>query len=186
MSKPPGSTTTGDVARGAGFAAAKGVLLIGLAVVIGIVLLQQVDKDNKHPVGAVTPDTKSQPTTNTTPEPTEEATTTTVPATPPKSPAQLRIIVLNGGAQAGAAAKMNTRLKQQQYTNQPDANNWTGHKQQGTTVLCKAGLDREGIALVAAIGQGGGPTAQTKPFPTPPPPYANGPPPVDCVVVVGS
>jgi LytR cell envelope-related transcriptional attenuator len=178
MSKTP---TSGDVARGAGFAAAKGVLLIGLAVVIGIVLLQQVDNDSKRPVGATTPGTKSQ-TKATTTVPSVASSTTTVPSTPPKSPAQLRVIVLNGGGPAGTAARMNTSLKGKQYTNQADANNWSGHKQQGTTVLCKAGLERETLLLVAAVDQ----QATTKPFPTPAPPYTDGPPPVDCVVVVGS
>jgi hypothetical protein len=183
MSRPPGSTTGSDVARGASFAAAKGVLLIGLAVVIGIVLLQQVDNDNKRPVAAATPGTKAKAkTTTTVPSPTT-ATTGTVANTPAKAPNQLRVIVLNGGAAAGAAAATSTQLKQKQYTNQADANNWSGHKQQGITVLCKPGLGSEAVGLVAALAPK---NAQVKPFPTPPPPYVDGPPPVDCVVVVGS
>jgi len=98
MSRTPGSSN-GDVARGASFAAAKGALLIGLAVVIGIVLLQQVDAGTKRPVGAATTTTKpkTKPKTTTT-APSVGATTTTVASPPTKSPAQLRIIVLNGGA----------------------------------------------------------------------------------------
>jgi hypothetical protein len=183
MSRPPGSTTGGDVARGASFAAAKGVLLIGLAVVIGIVLLQQVDNDNKRPVAAATPGTKAKAKTTTTGTPSATSTTVTTPTTPAKTPQQLRVIVLNGGAAAGAAAQTSTQLMQRQFTNQDKANNWSGHKQQGTTVLCKSGLEREALGLIAALAPK---NAQVKPFPTPPPPYVDGPPPVDCVVVVGS
>src|SRR3989440_3696502 len=142
MSRPPGNTTGSDVARGASFAAAKGVLLIGLAVVIGIVLLQQVDNDNKRPVGAATPgSTKAKAKTTTTGTPPAPTTTVTTPSPPAKTPQQLRVIVLNGGAAAGAAAQMSTQLMRKQYTKQDKANNWSGHKQQGTTPLCKTRLD---------------------------------------------
>ncbi len=178
MSRTPGNSS-GDVARGAGFAAAKGVLLIGLAVVIGIVLLQQVDNDTKRPVGAATTTTKSKPKTTTT-VPSAESTTTTVPTTPAKAPAELRIIVLNGGAKSGEAAKMADSLKTKQYTSQPqDANNWTGHNQQGNSVLCKPAFQREAAALVLAVGQGTNAGA----YPSPAPQVIQSE--VDCIVVVG-
>jgi LytR cell envelope-related transcriptional attenuator len=181
MSRTPGSST-GDVARGASFAAAKGALLIGLAVVIGIVLLQQVDNDTKSPVGAATTTTKpkAKPTTTTTAT-SPEATTTTVASNPAKSPAQLRIIVLNGGAASGLAAQMATHLKQQGYTSQPqDANNWTDHNQQGNSVLCKPAFQREAAALSVAVGQG----ATVAAYPSTPPAVIQSE--VDCIVVVGS
>ena len=43
----------GDVARGAGYAALLGALLIGVAVVIGIVLLQIGDNNDNGPASAV-------------------------------------------------------------------------------------------------------------------------------------
>jgi hypothetical protein len=180
MSRTPGSSN-GDVARGASFAAAKGALLIGVAVVIGIVLLQQVDNDTKRPVGAATATTKpkTKPTTTTTTS-AGATTTTTVASAPAKSPAQLRVIVLNGGAASGLAAQMATHLKQVGYTSQPqDANNWTDHRQQGNSVLCKPAFQREAAALSLAVGQGTTMAA----YPSTPPAVIQSE--VDCIVVVG-
>jgi hypothetical protein len=179
MSRPPGSSS-GDAARGAGFAAAKGVLLIGIAVVIGIVLLQQVDNDTKHPVGAATTTTNTKPKTTTT-VPSSASTTTTLPSTPAKPPEQVRVIVLNGGAPSGQAAEMANSLKTKHYTAQPqDANNWSGHDQQGNSVLCKPAFTREAAALSVAVGQG----TQVGAYPSPPPKVIESE--VDCIVVVGA
>jgi hypothetical protein len=179
MSRTPGSSS-GDVARGASFAAAKGALLIGLAVVIGIVLLQQVDNDTKRPVGAATTATTPKPKATTT-VPSAGSTTTTVAISPAKSPAQLRIIVLNGGAASGLAAQMATHLKQRGYTSQPqDANNWTDHHQQGDSVLCKPAFQREAAALSLAVGQG----TTVAVYPSTAPTVIQSD--VDCIVVVGA
>jgi hypothetical protein len=179
MSGTPGSSS-GDVARGASFAAAKGALLIGLAVVIGIVLLQQVDNSSTRPVGAATATTKPKKPKTTTTVPPAGSTTTTVASTPAKTPAQLRVIVLNGGAASGLAAKMATTLKTQGYTNQPqDANNWTGHHQQGNSVLCKPAFPREALALAAAVGQG----TTVAAYPSNVPSVIQSD--IDCIVVVG-
>jgi hypothetical protein len=181
MNRPPGSSG-GDVVRGASFAAAKGALLIGLAVVIGIVLLQQVDNSSTRPVGAATATTKpkAKPRSTTT-TPSAGGSTTTVVNTPLKSPGQLRLIVLNGGAQSGDAAKMATKLKQQGYTSQPqDANNWSGHHQQGNSVLCKPAFQREALVLSLAVGQGA--TVGTYPSNVPSVIQSD----LDCIVVVGA
>jgi hypothetical protein len=157
----------------------KGALLIGLAVVIGVVLLNQVDTGTSKSA-ASTPVTTKPKTTTTTVRKSHSTTTTTAPLAPAKSPAEVSLIVLNGGAPTGSASKMSSQLKQQHYTNQPnDANNWSGHSQQGNSVLCKAGLDREAVALSVAVGSG----TQVQPFPSPAPPYSDN---VMCVVVVGA
>jgi hypothetical protein len=176
VSRPPGGSAS-SAARGAGSAVAKGALLIGLAIVIGLVLLSQVDNDGSKSAATTPGSTKPKATTTTVKK--SESSTTTAPLGPAKAPADVSLIVLNGGAPTGDAAKMSTQLKQANYTNQPnDANNWSGHTQQGNTVLCKPGLDREAVALSVAVGQG----TQVQPFPTPPPPYSDN---VMCVVVVG-
>jgi hypothetical protein len=176
MNRPSSGSPGSDVARGAGFAAAKGVLLIGLAVVIGIVLLQQVDRDSGS--SAATTVTSTNPKTTTTV--TTVATATTLPTSvePAKTPEELHIIVLNHGGVEGAAALMRTQLLQAHYTNSDTANNWEG-TQTGNTVLCKAGMEREAVALAVAVGDG----TQTPPFPSPAPPYSDN---VDCVVAVGA
>jgi hypothetical protein len=181
MSRPPGGSAGSDAAR-AGFAAGKGALLIGLAVIIGIVLLKQMPDNKSASAKSSSPTTKSAPkTTTTTPK---QATTTTVAQAAAKTPAELRVIVLNGGAAAGAAGRMSETLKQKNYTNQAQASNWSGKSQSGNTVLCKPGLDREATALATTVG--GGTPVTVQPWPTPPPPDTDGPPPVDCTVVVGS
>ncbi len=43
--QPPRGNNSNNVARGAGFAAAKGAGLIGVAILIGVVLLNVVDND---------------------------------------------------------------------------------------------------------------------------------------------
>jgi hypothetical protein len=172
MNKP--QPNSGSGARGNSSAFVKGALLIGLAVVIGVVLLQVSDNDDEGTSGAAPSDT-TQPTTTTTIPP----TTTTVPTAPPKTNAELALIVLNGGAPTGAAADMNTQLKQAGYTNQEAANDWEGQTQAGNSVLCKPGLDREAVALSVAVGE----NTPTAAFPDPPPPFSEN---VDCVVVVGA
>src|SRR5262249_58631638 len=101
MNRPSGG---GGLARGAGSSALKGALLIGLAVIVGVFLLQRVDTSK---AGAPTTTVK-HPAATTTTQPATTSSTTTVPATPPKSADEVRVIVLNGGAPTGAASTMRT------------------------------------------------------------------------------
>src|SRR5262245_47789300 len=164
----------GDLARGASSAALKGALLIGLAVIVGVFLLQRVDTSK-----AGSPTTTVKRTTTSTTRPAPTTTTSTLPETPMKTPDQLKVIVLNGGAPTGAANTMRTDLQQVGYTNQPAANTWSGHQQTGNTLMCKPGLDREKVALSQQTPLQG---ATVVDFPDPPPPFSSD---VDCVVVVG-
>jgi len=177
MNRPAGPSG-GDPARGASSAALKGAVLIGLAIVIGLVLLRQV-ADNTSTAAAKSTTTK--PKTTTTKPKEHSTTTTTVPITPPKTPAEVKLIVLNGGAQSGKAGTMSDSLRHAGYTNQAQANDWTGHHQTGNTVMCKPGLDREAVALSQQTALQG---STVMPWPTPAPPtygYT-----ADCVVVVGA
>ena len=97
-----------------------------------------------------------------------------------RSPSQVHLIVLNGGAPSGEAAHTASLLKLKGYTNQDDANTWTGHQQTGNTVYCHAGLQREGAALATAASRA---PSSAIPYPTPAPPFSAG---TDCVVVVGA
>jgi LytR cell envelope-related transcriptional attenuator len=175
MSRPSGGN--GDLARGAGAAAAKGAALIGLAVLVGVFLLQRVDTSTAR--SSTT--TESTAKTTTSVHTTQPSTTsTTQPSTPAKTPDQLKLIVLNGGAPTGAANGLRTQLQQAGYTNQDPANTWTGHTQTGKSIMCKAGLAREAVALSQQTALQG---AKVVDFPTPAPPSSDA---VDCVVVVGS
>ena len=167
------------MARGAGYAALLGALLIGVAVVIGIVLLQVGDRNDNGPASA--PKSSTTTTTSTTTKPTNtNKTGSTTPAKPVIAPGLLKLIVLNGGAQSGQASVMTNELKQQGYTSVVPANDWTGHTQVGNSVYCRGGLDREGAALTTLVG----PNVPFHPaFPKPAPTLAKG---KDCFVVVGS
>jgi hypothetical protein len=176
MNRPSGGN--GELARGAGAAALKGAALIGLAVIVGVFLLQRVDT-SKAGSAAAPPKSSAKTTTTVRRTNSTTSTTTTLPATPTKTPDQLKVIVLNGGAPTGAAAQLRTKLIQAGYTNQPQANTWAGHTQAGKTVFCKNGLDREAVALSQQTALSG---AKQSAFPSPAPPFSSD---VDCVVVVG-
>ena len=164
------------MARGAGYAAFLGAALIGVAVIIGIVLLQIGDKNDNGPASALKPNATTTSSTTSTTTVKGKPTKTT----PQRLPNAVRLIVLNAGAVTGKATGMSDALKLKGYTNIAKANDWTGHKQTGNTVYCRAGFGREGSALAIAVGT----SAQLIiPYPTPPPPYSSG---KDCVVVVGA
>jgi hypothetical protein len=184
MSRQQSGGGRGEVARGAGYAALLGAGLIGVAVVIGIVLLQIGDQDNTGPSGTAAP---PKSTTSTT-QPTSTSTTTNTSdsSVPARLPSEVHIIVLNGGAPSGEAAHTASGLRLKGYTSQDDANTWTGHTQAGDSVYCRAGFEREGTALatgVTALEAGGADAKFSIPYPTPAPPFTDG---TDCVVVVGS
>ena len=171
----------GEVARGAGYSALLGAVLIGIAVVVGIVLLQIGDRNDNGPASAATkkPTTSSTtlPHTGTTVHQGKHTTTTTGTVRPPSS---INLIVLNGGAASGKAGAMSKALKLKGYTNQADATDWTGHHQTGNSVYCHAGLAREGTTLATAVG----PNAKLHlQFPSPAPEASSG---HDCFVVVGA
>jgi hypothetical protein len=92
----------------------------------------------------------------------------------------VKVIVLNGGAASGKAADMAGFLTTKGYTNKGQPTDWSGHRQTGNTVYCRAGLEREGVKLAALIPSG----AELKtPYPSPGPPSSAS---YDCVVVVGA
>ena len=180
MSRQQRGGGTGEVARGAGYAALLGALLIGVAVVIGIVLLQIGDRNDNGPASATKPSTSSTTTSTTKPNGTTKTTPKTTPRAPQIAPGVLKLIVLNGGAATGQASVMTNELKTDGYTSASPATDWTGHKQVGNSVYCRGGLDREGARLVTLVGA----NAHFFPrFPHPAPAAASG---KDCFVVVGS
>jgi hypothetical protein len=153
----------------------KGAALIAAAVVVGIVLLNIVDPGKSGPVGA----RKSTATTSTTSTtaPHTGKTTPTTKTTPVKTPAQVRLLVLNAGAPNGSAGSVSTTLRGKGYTNQGTPATDPTHRV-GNTVLCRTGLTREAARLQVLLGKG---TTQG-PIGNPAPPGSTG---FDCVVLVG-
>jgi hypothetical protein len=164
---------------GAGSQTAKGAVLVGLAVVLGIVLLQIVDPGKAGPVAARTTSTTAAVTTTTTKKTTTTKTSTTTKAgTAAKTPAQIHLLVLNAGAPSGSAKSVSGTLKTRGYTNQGTPGNDPNHHSV-SEVLCKAGLTREGTALAVLLGKGATHTTIGNPAP----PGSAG---FDCVVLIGA
>lgn len=177
---PERGSDSGEFARGASFAAAKGAGLVGLAVIVGIVLLQVVDDGTSGPVVSAG-DGDAAATTTTTPS--EATTTTTTVPTPARPPEEVRVLVLNSGGPSGSAGNMSTALQDIGYVNQPvPASNDDAPDRVGNAVMCRDGFESEAEALANVAGQGEEP-AEVVPFRDPPPPESDQ---ADCVVLVGS
>lgn len=162
----PGRHAAGDAsfARSAGGAMGRGVLLLVVALVLGIVLLQQVD-DTPTEVTAGGLDTTETTdrgdagvTTSTTARP--AATTTT----PLRAPRDIKVITANGTKVKGAAGRVRDRLLAAQY-NVVAA---TDAKAPATASVVQfgQGFDREAAVLAQALGL---PPTAVQPMPNPPP-----------------
>lgn len=98
-------------AKSATVNAGRGAILIAVALVIGLILLKDLDKGG----GGVDNLSASQPTPTqappTTPLPTVPSTTTT----PARAPKDVKVLVVNGTTTAGAAARVAQPLKVNGY-----------------------------------------------------------------------
>lgn len=145
--------------------AARGAVLIGVAVVIGIVLLQVVDKDGGG--GGVAP-----PVTQAN----GDDSTTTTTGQEGRPPSEVRVLVLNGSGVAGAAATQANALRGEGYA---IAGTGNAEPQTGSTVACRPGFETEADTLARTLGPGFSVAA----FPEPPPEGSEN---ADCVVTLGS
>ena len=118
--------------------AARGAVLIGVAVVLGIVLLQVVDKGGSG--GGVAP-------------PVTEAndSTTSTTGDDGRSPEDVRVLVLNASGIANAAGTKANELRGLGY-----AIAGTGNSEQrtGSGVACISGFEKEADALAQTLGAG--------------------------------
>lgn len=149
--------------------AARGAVLIGAAVVLGIVLLQVVHDagggGSSSGAGIAVPGTKS--TTSTTARSTTSSTA--------KPAQQVSVAVLNASGASGAAATRANVLRGLGYRIAATGN---GALQNGSTVACKQGLAPVADIIARSIG----PTTRIAPFPTPEPAVAVG---AECIVTIG-
>lgn len=148
MVRAPRRSATDLVLR----AAARGAILIGVAIVIGVVLLQVVDKGGGG--GGVAGPTS--PTSETKDRTTATTTATGRPA------AEVTVFVQNGSGVNQAAATLSNELRGKGY-----AISGTGNAalQTGSTVACVAGFETEAQELAAAIGSGATVVAYPSPVP---------------------
>jgi hypothetical protein len=176
--------------------AGRGAILVAVAVVTGLLVLATV-RDSK-PSGSSTESTATTlpvvttigvPATNLdgTPAATSAATATTKPkkttSTTTKSNArpndQVVVQVLNGSGLQGAATTKTNDLKAKGYQTAAAGN---AALQNGTTVQCKAGYDKEAQELVNQLATLGT-TATVQPIPNPLP--AGYEPTANCYVLLG-
>ena len=175
MATPSGSAS--GRRRGSGVnSAVRGAGLVGLAVILGIVLLQVIDKG---PAGSGSAPAGTNPAT-TTPTPTSAAAPgTSQPATTAKGNAkpraEVRVVVFNAGSASGAAGNMTNKLRTLGYQLAPPANT---NARRGTAVQCKPDFDKEAVQLQGDVGAG----TTVEPFANPPLPETEN---VNCVVLVG-
>jgi hypothetical protein len=164
-------------AQSVAFSAARGALLIGVAVIIGIALLQVIDDNGSSNLGE---DGGNGAPTNTSAAGSSSTTTTTGDDEPAvRPPAEISVQVLNGSGVQGAAAALTAQLQGGGY---PTIEPTDTDDAQGTTVYCAGGLDAEAAALAAAVASEPPATVEAMPDPRP----DNADPVVTCLVVLGA
>lgn len=155
--------------------AMRGVILVGLAVIAGIVGIQILDDSDSGNGSAVV-----VTTSDTTPSTTRGggSTSTTVDENGRHDPADVKVAILNASEVEGAA----TTLK-----NQLAASGWnvvfTGNLPEprtGDVVQCRSAFENDGKVL--AIYGVGGESVQTMAFPTDPP---EGTQDANCIIILG-
>ena len=164
--------------RSIAFSAARGAALIGVAVIIGIVLLQVIDDGTSGPIGdggAVSAGGSTN-TTSTTAGSGTSSTTTTTAATPAKAPAAVAVLVLNGSGRPGAATRQSNTLKAKGYQTLTPAD---APRRTGNIVYFKPGFDRECTTVATSVD--GAPKVEAFPSPAP-----TGSANASCVVILGA
>ena len=145
---------------------AKGAVVVGLAVILGIVGLQILDDSGDGTSSA----------TGTT----VVTTVTTAPGAttvPPRQNGDVRVKVYNASGVQGRAQTLTDTLRADGYNMQEPAT--LDDQRQGTVVECVAGFEREG-ALLSLYGVAGSTVAD---YPSDPPEGASD---ADCIVVIGA
>jgi hypothetical protein len=150
---------------------AKGAIVVGLAVILGIVGLQILDDSGNGSSDAVTTSAPGSTTGSTT----GPGVATTAP---PRAAGQVRVKVYNASGVQGRAQTLTDKLRAKGYNMQAPAN--LDKQRQGTVVQCVNGFEREG-AVLAQFGVENG--AVSEKYPADPPEGAAD---ADCIVIIGT
>ena len=176
----PGRYAAGDgsFAKSAGGAGARGLALLALALLIGIVLLNATDAD---PPGTTVSSNSSSDNRNAaaddaggTATTTSVAPTTTVPAHAAKD---VKVIIANASTVKGAAGNAKKALDPAGYNILAPAN---AAAAPATSVYFTPGYDRDAAAVAAALAL---PGSTVKAIPAPPPFDTKG---ANVAVVIGA
>jgi hypothetical protein len=168
VTAPRGGARSPGVSGGA-----RGAIVIGLAVILGIVGLQIIDDSGDGSSSTTTVSTVPGDTTGTT-----GATGSSATTKPLKPNNQVRVKVYNASGVQGKAQTLTDTLRAAGYNMQAPDN--LGTQRQGTVVECTSAFTSEG-ALIATFGIPGGATPQS--YPSKPPAGASD---ADCLVIIGS
>lgn len=148
----------GSFARSVGVHTARGALLIGVAVILGLVLLQKVDtgKGTSTNIRAATDSTV--PTTTSIPQ----VTTTT------RAPSAVKVLVANGTTVNGVAASAQRVIAQTGYNALAAVDSTAAAKaaKRQTTVYYAAGYEPEARKIGQLLGLGAN-LPPISPMPTP-------------------
>ena len=147
----------------------RGAVLVGLAVIVGIIGLQILDDSGTG--SSITIGTSATSPTTTT-----IASGTT--AKPHAKPGDVTLKVYNASNVQGAGQQLSDKLKGFGYTMLTPAN--LNGTRKGTVVQCRVGYEGDGVAI-AGYGIGNGATSEA--FPPDPPEGSDG---ANCIVIVGT
>ncbi len=156
----------GSFARSAGGAGARGLGLLALALLIGIVLLNATDGEppgssvQATGTGAAHSSANPAKSNDKTPGTTTTAPTTTLPARAPKD---VKVIVANASSVKGAAGNAKAALDPAGFNVLAPANATTVAE---SSVYFTPGYDRDAAAIAATLGL---PATVVKPMPAPAP-----------------
>lgn len=149
--------------------AARGAVLVGVAVVLGILLLQVVNDSGGSGGSGASPTPATSNTSSGT-------TATTRPVGGGRPAAQVKVFVQNASGVSGAAAAKANVLRGLGYAIVGTGNAATPVT--GTVVGCKTGFSKEADTLAKALGVG----VTVGAYPTPAPPNSAS---ADCIVTIG-
>ena len=157
-------------ARSLVFSAVRGAGLIGLAVIVGIVLLQVIDDGSSGPANG-----GGGGGDGTTTDTTGDTTVTTLGAG--RNVSEVTVVVLNAGQPSGSASNVTNSLRLLGYNTLAAGNDPVAR--QGVAVQCREGFDAEAATLAGHVQQ----NATGAPFPAQPPAEAAD---ADCIVLLGT
>lgn len=151
--------------------AARGAVLVGVAVVVGILLYSVVNGSGGAGGGGAKASTTPSSSSSST------GTTATTSVNSGRPAAQVKVFVQNASGVSGAAATKANVLRGLGYAI-VGAPVTAATPQTGTVVGCKPGFTKEADTLAKAVGVG----TTVGVYPTPPPANSTS---ADCIVTIG-
>ena len=171
MTAPGGRRQGGEGVAGGGTAALRGALLIGVAVVLGVVLLGKGLDNGIIPSSDDTPSQREDDEDGSDGAAAggdEESTTTTTLAVARPAP-EVKVLVLNGSGAAGVAGAGTDKAAAAGYQTAPAANVPEGQNVTASIIYFLEGYEADAQAVAGVLGV---PLTETtiQPLPTPLPP----------------